>query len=1228
MMFKLYFIALLVVLTLSFRTLRAEETTIGHLKVQETTEPLAVEDLHPLFGWQMQSDVTGQKQQAYRIVVTRESDGRVVWDSQKVTSGLSNNIKYMGAALQPDRAYRWQLTVWDAAGKAYEASSRFETGLMNPKMAAWEGAQWIGSKQLNLDATAHCYFELSATFRLLKGDKASLVLGANDFRLRDVFQNVDNLSGENYVRVEVDLSGVGAERGAVLNIYRVGYAKSDRVDVPFITISTEKFPQTNVNSLFTTANKTQPHTLSIYVEQSNMYFSVDDQELLTAPPNRPHNFNETFSVGKTNLHISTATRFNVGPWGNTHDYNALPHVGHIGFAALPGCEVEYTGYQLKNSGHSVDNVVFDSRHYDIFKNMDNVTVNGQVIKVRNDSDKITVGYADPSHGALTMTRTSFETNVSKKVAKAKLFATAMGAYELFINGKRVGDDWFNPGDVQYRETMGYHAYDVTSFLANGANSIGAMLHAGWYTGYMTFSPTNFNFFGDYEALLVKLVITYEDGSRQTVVTDPQTWKVYKDGPIRFGSFFHGERYDANKEADVEGWSTAGYNDSKWQKADVIQQRSWINFDFMARYDAPIRVRETLTARQVMPTHSADGHTYIYDMGVNMVGVPSVTIPAGWLKKGDVVILRSAEQLYPGFKGDDKYYIDTYGKKGKDIAGRPLYETTRMALATDFYIAKDDGAVTIQPSTTYHGYQYLQVTLPSHKGALPLENVKGRVLSSDAIPTGQYEAVTADNNRTGKWVNQLFKNIHRSQLGNFFTIPTDCPQRNERMGWTGDAQAYMRTATYNSNVQNFFRQWMVALRADQGVGSATEAAGGIGNTVPTYNQAKDPTFADGTTWAAAVCMVPWQLYIQYGNTQIIEENIETMMAWLNGMDFYDFSASYPYLSSKASGLADWLAMDDNTPPDILNNAIYIYMMEVTAIMADAIGRGDYTQLLRDRHDLAKADWNKAYIDPSTGKTKTVDGKTIHSQSSYAVPLNFNCFNDNNKVKAEAWLAALAVNPSASGEGKKQFPAYTITTGFSGTPNILPALSRAGHAQEAFRMFTCTDLTSWLYPVTKGATSIWERWDGYEAAFGTDKRNNMNSFNHFALGAVGQWMYEYQLGITSNYMNGDAGYKHFILQPSAGANYLSLSGSYESNYGTINSSWTADGKGAITSYKATVPANTTATLYLPITASVTDFDMTSGVKFVRKTTHFSIPVAEYELQSGTFQFTINNTRVNMK
>ncbi len=1267
---KRFFIAMLVMIasmtlfhgtTLAVEGNQVSTTSIKNLKVQATVMPLAIEDAHPVFSWQMSSTEVGQKQTAYQITVSRESDNKVIWNSNKVESGISNNIKYMGVALQPEMEYSWEVTVWDGAGKTHTESSRFETGLMNPDIYAWDGAEWIGSKKLSLDATSNLLFNLVTDFQIISGNSASLILGANDFRLNDNFLNIENVEGENYVRFEFDLSGAGTEKGAILNIYRVGYGKGDTAEKPYITVSSENFSSTNINEIFTASNKSQKHNVQIKVDASNISLIIDGIGLITDQPAQRRG--PAFEgIGGAEAQGPRASQIQISNYGGGNNFNSFPNLNSVGFASNPGDEVVYSNYVIKNAGQSSENnILFDATteaNYSIFEKISGVSINGSKITVKNETNKTIIGYEDPSHGALTMVRTDFVTNAQKKIAKAKMFVTSMGSYEMYINGERMSNDWFTPGDSQFRETLCYFTYDVTTMLKDGENSMGAILNPGWYTGYMTFTPGNFNFFGDNEALLAKLVVTYDDGSKEIIVTNDDTWKAYKDGPIRYGSFFQGERYDANKEAnislngDINGWSTSDYDGSKWSNPDIIEQRDWINFDIVSRYDEAVKVRETLTAKQVMDIHSDDSHTFTYDMGINMVGVPSITIPAGWLNKGDVVILRFGEQLYPGFKDDEKSYVDLYGKKGKNIAGRILTETYRAALSTDFYIAKNSDQVVIQPTSTYRGYQYIEITIPGHVGALPLENIKGLVLSSDKLPSGTYEATTADG-KTGTLVNQLFKNIQRSQLGNFFTIPTDCPQRNERMGWTGDAQAYTRTGTYNSEAQNFFRQWMVALRADQGIGSNTEAPGGIGSTVPTYNKSDDKTFANGTTWAAAVCQVPWQLYIQYGNTQIIEENMETMMNWLNGMDFYDFSEKYTFLSGKAGGLADWLAIDGNTPPEMVNNAIYIYMMEVTAIMADAIGETQYAEILRDRHDKAKAEWNDLYVDPVSGRTRNAEGYIVHSQSSYATPLNFNAFSDENKAKAEQYLAELAAKPSLSNtnadgsrveypvaEGRggfggapsitktEEFLPYTITTGFSGTPNILPALSRGGKVDEAFNMFACTDYTSWLYPVTKGATSIWERWNGYEAAFAENNSNNMNSFNHFALGAVGQWMYEFQLGITSDHVNGKAGYKHFVLQPSTGANFTSLKGSYDSNYGAIISSWKADGKGTMTSYSTVVPANTTATLYLPVNATLNNFATTNGVTFKGKTTHNNTPVAEYELVSGSFEFSISASGVTVK
>ena len=321
-------------------------------------------------------------------------------------------------------------------------------------------------------------------------------------------------------------------------------------------------------------------------------------------------------------------------------------------------------------------MVFDQRHYGIFKDMPGVRTDGRHIRVSG----ATLAWADPSHGSETMLRSEF--TPAKPVRSARLYAAAMGIFRLWLNGQQVGNDWFAPGDSQYRETMCYLKYDVTDLLRAGRNALGAELAGGWYTGYVTFSPGNFNFFGDREALLARLAVVYEDGTRESFVTTPNGWKVWQDGPVRLGSFFQGERYDARKA--LPGWSEPGFDDSAWAPAVRVAPRDWVDFDIVARYDEPVRVREVLTARRQMPVH--DDNTYIYDMGVNMVGVPEIDIPAGWLSEGDVVTLTYGEQVYPGLKGDKNEYVQRFGRRGRGVAGHILYESNRAALDADFYIA--------------------------------------------------------------------------------------------------------------------------------------------------------------------------------------------------------------------------------------------------------------------------------------------------------------------------------------------------------------------------------------------------------------------------------------------------------------------------------------------------------------------------------------------------------------
>ena len=1173
------------------------QTTLSDLRVQHATEPLAVEDAHPSFSWKMVSSAPGQKQQAYRIRVRRGSDNRLVWDSGEVNDSLSTGIRYLGVALQPGMDYDWDLTVTDADGKRLEARSHFATGLMDPRLSAWKGAGWIGDSRPSLDAASLHLFSISADITFVKGKSAGFLFGANDFRLGSTFQNSYNLAGKNYFKVLLDLSGFGTPQGCAIRIYRVGYAPEDKPDTPLLTIDQAHYPELNLPQILLSGASSE-HSFKLSAYEGTLSFEIDGQAVRTDAGPGP-------------------TRFKVFPLGEVNTY---PQLCSVGFAAEPGSDVTYTNYRIEAGGRSEEGPLFyGAGQYRRFEGLSCI----RLPKYRNQSDyemdivvvnkgeQEVVETIDPSFGGTKLLRSEFRTAPGKKVRSAKLYASALGIYNAYLNGKKVGQDWFAPGSSQYRDRVTYQAYDVTPMIRDGNNAIGAELFGGWYSGYMSYDAGNYNFYGDTQAWLCRLDLVYEDGTEECIVSRPDRWKTFDGGPVRAGSFFQGERYDARLEAAVKGWNEAGYDDSAWRRAETVRPREWVNPYLTARLDGLVQERERIPAK-ARKYLEEDDHTFIYDMGVNLVGVPRITIPAGWLHRGDTVILRYAEQLYPGEQGDAEEYVRRFGPAGLNIAGHMLYENYRSALCTDFYIAAGDGEAVIQPRSTWRGYQYIQITIPSHAGPLPLQNVQGIVLSSCDIPTGRYEAVTSDG-QTGEWVNQLFRNIQRSQLGNFLSLPTDCPQRNERMGWTGDAQVYSRTASYNADVFNFFRQWMAAVRDDQGQGSLSDVPGSVVSTVPSYKREKDTHFAEATTWAAAVCMVPWQLYSQYGDPQIIEDNLEAMVSWLNGMAFYPLNESFPHLSAKTGVLGDWLAMDPATPHDLVNNAIYIHMMEVTAQMAEAVGRSDYAHILRERHRLAKMEWNRAYVDPVNGHTRALDGTPVHSQTSYATPLQFNVFDEINQPRAEQLLVE-RINDSR-----------TITTGFSGTPNILPALSRAGRWETAYDLFTSTEQPSWLYPVTKGATSVWERWNSYDLAFSDPNENTMNSFNHFALGSVGQWMYEYQLGITSG---PEAGYKHFVLQPVAGGDYLSLQGSFESEYGRIVSAWVADGQGRMTSYAATVPANTDATLYLPIAPGVADFGETPFARYCGTEEHNGLLTAVYELSSGTHRFTIEQERVQVR
>jgi alpha-L-rhamnosidase len=1278
----------------------AAKLSVAGLEVNHLTEPMGIDDPKPVLCWAMDSNVIGAKQKSYRIEVARDRAFKsIAWDSGTVASDEQTDIEYgsTGAALRPETDYWWRVTVTDNRDvKTVSDVSAFSTGLMNSKIDAWDGAQWVGSTKTKLDTKSASIFDINTKFRINNGDNVSFVFGGNDERFTSDFRNVFGApGGENFVRFELDLSGVtedpATNTGGVVNLYRKGYHKTDDINGdpnvhPYKSVRLIDSTNAAVRSLFTPANKSAEHTLRIQGNESAMTYTVDGVVLngftastMVVGAGRPAAANNLNVSPNSTINDAGEHRFVTG--GN---FNTFPNLNSVGFSVKNvGDDVTVSDYKIVDVGQSARRTLFDSTTgpgYALFTGLPSsgMTSSGNQLTIKpTAAGQLGPKYADPSYGAQTQVRSEFRLDPTKEIDKARMYVTAQGGYEAFINGDRVSEDYMNPGMATYAKTLNYHTYDVTDMLSPGSNAIGALLGPGFWSGMMTFSGNNYNMFGDSEALLAKIVVTYADGTTRTVVTNPDTWQSFNDGPNRYADNFQGVTYDARKEPGIANWTTTRYTNaqlSKWSPAEVIAMKPQLTPEIVARQDQPVREVERLEAERVLQTHSADDHTWTYDMGVNMVGVPSITIPKGSLQAGDEVIFRFGETIYPGnsdspnttYPGLDprpefaepRSYSSLYGPEGTyrpGVAGRILTDTYRGALAQDVYVASAADAnrdVVITPNFTFRGYQYIEITVPGRTTALPLENVDGVVLSSIDKPEGTYEATTSDDNYTGKLATQFFTNAQRSQLGNFFSLPTDCPQRNERMGWTGDLQAFARSATYNSkDTQAFLRQWMVALRDAQG------ANGSVGTTVPVISLTGDRGAAMPATptWEGAVAQAPWQLYTQYGDTKIIRENFATIQKWLKGYADQPLSDDYPGLTAGTSSHADHISMDANTGPHMVNQAMYLYFVDVSAKMARIVGEDAYAESLEERYSNGVESFNRLYVDPQTGFTLNatpgatlVSGRTLQdSQASYATPLALDLFSETMKVQAgpnagmtykefaTKRLVELIADPAQSNNGngpragsglfsggQASNRPYTITTGFNATPNILPALTKTGQVDTAYKLFSNDELTSWLYPVTLGATSMWELWNSYERGFAPGGNSEMNSQNHFALGASQQWMYEYQLGITSD---GAKGYQDFVLQPVAGGEFTSLKGSYASSYGVIDSSWKAEG-GKITSYATTVPSNTTATLYLPVDAEVTEFENVPGVSFEGMAERNGLTTAKFKVGAGGYEFEVDDATVS--
>lgn len=768
-------------------------------------------------------------------------------------------------------------------------------------------------------------------------------------------------------------------------------------------------------------------------------------------------------------------------------------------------------------------------------------------------------------------------NVAKAVKRARLYATARGAYWFYINGQRVGDGYLNPGWTDFRHRIMYNTYDVTQMLRQGNNALGIELGHGWFCDDFGFAGAMWgDQYGYKPSALAMIKVEYTDGTNETFVTD-NTWKVYNGGPLYVNNLYHGVIYDAQRE--VDGWKEPGFNDAAWEKVAILPPPP-ASTEIQGYVGLEIKNNITLTAKKM----TRIGNRFIYDMGQNFAGVPRLKNMKG--RKGQTITIHFAEMLYPETVPENPRAPLTREHYERN-KGQMYMDNYRSAISTDYYTFRGaPEGETFEPPFTQHGYRY--VSIDGLDEPLPLEDVEGIVLESVGEQISRYETSNAD-------INQLFNNIVWGQRGNFLAVPTDCPQRDERLGWTGDANVFCRTSTYNMMTGPFFNRWFYTLRdqkSDNGdVGGYYPSLGGTKEGAPRSG------FERGCGWSDVTITVPWEMYQQYGDLGFVERHYGAMKDYMKFLE----SQAKDYIYPDAFYWGDWLApMPTNI--SMLNTAYFGYDARLMREMAKALGKTDdavyYDKLYRN---ISRAFCN--YFFDSEGYT--IEGNhegtpRMDTQTSYLLPLAFLELPEDLQQKAVKHLLE-AIERSN----------YHLQTGFLGTPLLCNVLSNFGHNDIAYRLYTQTEYPSWLFPVKQGATTMWERWNSYTIKEGFGEVS-MNSFNHYAYGAIEEWIMSHNLGIQRD--ENRPGYKHILMQPKIDDTFSFVKGGFRSVYGDIASAWEIKPSG--TEIEFTIPANTTATFTLPV-SSMENLKLKKGKKGVSSKS-FDDGKAFYELKSGTYKF----------
>ncbi|MFC1551633.1 family 78 glycoside hydrolase catalytic domain [Candidatus Latescibacterota bacterium] len=763
-------------------------------------------------------------------------------------------------------------------------------------------------------------------------------------------------------------------------------------------------------------------------------------------------------------------------------------------------------------------------------------------------------------------------DIEKQIESATVYATARGVYTMHLNGKRVGEDYLTPGWTQYNERLQYQSYDVTGMLESGANVLGAVLAEGWYCGHLSWQNERWKY-GTEPSLCAQMIITYTDGTEEIIGTDV-SWTCTRSGPIRYSSIYKGERYDARME--MSGWNAPGFNDDGWNAAAVLDAPGLI---ISAQLSETVRKIETI--KPIGVTEPAPG-VYVFDMGQNFIG---------WIRlkaagqSGTEITLRHAERLNP----DGTFYT----------------ENLRGADATDTFILAGTGDEEIfEPHFTFHGFQYVEVT--GYPGTPDLEDITGIVVHSDTPRAGQF--VCSD-----PLVNRLYENIIWGQKGNFLSVPTDCPQRDERLGWTGDAQTFVQTSVYNMDVAAFFTKWMVD------VTDAQSPDGPVPDVVPSLGTQQYRGQAT-PAWSDTVIIVPYTVWRTYGDIGMLETHWDAMDLYMD--DLLKQNPAFIRKNRIGSSYGDWLSIKDDTPKYLLATAFWAYDAQCMIDMAEALGKTGDAARYRGQYEAIKSAFQSSYA-AADGRVFPQNGD-LEKFGAYAGSHDYTGGIGESQT---GYLLALAadlvpdgLSDAASGHlvRKIRDNGWCLSSGFVGIRFLNPVLTQTGHNDVAYRLLLQDAYPSWLYPVKNGATTIWERWDGWTAEKGFQDPG-MNSFNHYSLGSVGEWLYGYVAGIRAD--KDHPGFSRFIIDPYPGAGLDFAEASYHSLRGTIKSRWTCEND--IFTMEVTVPANTTARISVPcddpgaygdITENGSPAGDSEGVAYVAS----HKDRVEFEVGSGTYRF----------